>query len=105
PFRLAIEGLNAGGHTIKIQYDFTAGGHKAYDFLALYTGWVSAPSCAKSGGGISSMCPSLPGSHSTAFPSDGFSVDGQSVRGAEDYSGVSRRLTIWGGWLPSITRP
>ena len=34
PFRLAIEGLKAGAHTIRIQYDFTAGGHKAYDFLA-----------------------------------------------------------------------
>ncbi len=41
PFRLAIEGLNAGAHTIRIQYDFTAGGHKAYDFLARYSGWVS----------------------------------------------------------------
>ena len=41
PFRLAVEGLKAGAHTIRIQYDFTAGGHKAYDFLARYNGWVS----------------------------------------------------------------
>src|SRR5690349_10425614 len=34
PFRLALEGLTAGTHTITIQYDFTAGGHKAYDYLA-----------------------------------------------------------------------
>ena len=36
PFRLAIENLDAGTHTIHINYDFTAGGHKAYDFLATY---------------------------------------------------------------------
>src|SRR5205814_795628 len=33
PFRLAIEGLATGTHTIHINYDFTAGGHEAYDFL------------------------------------------------------------------------
>ena len=54
--------------------------------------------CAASGGGgVSSMCPSMPAASSAAFPSDGFSTDGLSVRGAEGYSGVSRRLTIWGG--------
>ena len=105
PFRLAIEGLTAGAHSIRIQYDFTAGGHKAYDFLALYTGWVSPSTCGSGGGGVSSMCPSLPGSKSTAFPSDGFSTDGLSVRDAEAYSGVSRRLTIWGGAIGSITGP
>ena len=61
PFRLAVEGLKAGSHTIRIQYDFTAGGHKAYDFLARYDGWVSPPICGASGGGVSSMCPSMPG--------------------------------------------
>jgi hypothetical protein len=104
PFRLAIEGMKAGAHTITIQYDFTAGGHKAYDFLATYTGWVSPSECG-GGGAVSSMCPSLPGSHSGAFPSDGFSTDGLSVRDAEVYSGVSRRLTIWGGSIASITGP
>ena len=34
PFRLAVEGLPTGSHTIHINYDFTAGGPKAYDFLA-----------------------------------------------------------------------
>ena len=66
PFRLAIEGLKAGAHTITIQYDFTAGGHKAYDFLATYTGWVSPSICGAGGGGVSSMCPSMPGHSSTA---------------------------------------
>ena len=105
PFRLAVEGLKAGAHTITIQYDFTAGGHKAYDFLATYRGWVSPAVCGSGGGGVSSMCPSTPGSSSAAFPSDKFSTDGLTVRGAEDYSGVSRRLTIWGGTIKSISGP
>jgi hypothetical protein len=105
PFRIAIEGLTAGAHTIRVQYDFTAGGHKAYDFLATYNGWVSPPICDPSGGGISSMCPSMPTPSSAAFPSDGFRTDGLSVRDAEWYSGVSRRLTIWGGAISSISGP
>ena len=105
PFRIAIEGLSAGTHSIRIQYDFTAGGHKAYDFLATYNGWVSPGPCDKSGGGISSMCPSLPAPHSAAFPSDSYVADGLSVRNAEAYSGVARRLTIWGGSISSISGP
>ena len=105
PFRLAVEGLSAGTHTIRIQYDFTAGGHKAYDFLATYSGWTSPPICDPSGGGISSMCPSMPTPSSAAFPSDGFVTDGLSVRGAEAYSGVPRRLTVWGGTITSISGP
>jgi hypothetical protein len=105
PFRLAVEGLKTGAHTIRIQYDFTAGGHKAYDFLARYNGWVAPPICGAGGGGISSMCPSIPAASSAAFPSDGFTTDGLSVRGAQDYSGVSRRLTIWGGTITSISGP
>ena len=105
PFRLAVEGLSAGMHTIRVQYDFTAGGHKAYDFLARYNGWVSPPICGSGGGGVSSMCPSMPAASSAAFPSDGFQADGLSVRDAEWYSGVSRRLTIWGGTIAAITGP
>ena len=37
PFRLALEGLKPGAHSIHINYDFTAGGHKAYDFLATWS--------------------------------------------------------------------
>src|SRR3989304_4816867 len=33
PFRVAFEGLAAGSHEVHINYDFTAGGPKAYDFL------------------------------------------------------------------------
>jgi hypothetical protein len=105
PFRIGIEGLKAGAHSIRIQYDFTAGGHKAYDFLATYNGWVKPPMCSGSGGGISSMCPGMPSSSSAAFPSDPFAADGLTVRKAEAYSAVSRRLTIWGGTISSISGP
>jgi len=105
PFRLAIEGLSAGAHQIRVQYDFTAGGHKAYDFLASWKGWVSPPICGSGGGGVSSMCPSMPAWNSVALPSDGFKTDGLTVNGAEWYSGVSRRMTIWGGTISSISGP
>lgn len=106
PFRLAIEGLSPGAHTVRIDYDFTAGGHKAYDFLATwnYTNAAGAI-CLPSGGAISSMCPSLPGASTFTFPPDTFVTDGLSVFSAQLYSGVSRRLTIWGGLITSITPP
>jgi hypothetical protein len=105
PFRLAIEGLSPGNHSIHINYDFTAGGHKAYDFLASWNGWRSPNLCSMSGGAISSMCPGLPGSSSRAFPSDPYVANGLSVSTAEVYSGVGRRLTIWGGAITSISGP
>ena len=106
PFRLAMEGLKPGTHTIHINYDFTAGGHKAYDFLATWDITnAKGKVCIPSGGAISSMCPSLPVASSRAFPSDGFKANGLSVKGAEAYSGASRRLTIWGGTISSIAGP
>jgi hypothetical protein len=106
PFRLAMEGLKLGTHTIHINYDFTAGGHKAYDFLATWDITnAKGKVCIPSGGAISSMCPSLPSPTSRAFPSDGFKANGLSVSGAEAYSGASRRLTIWGGTITSIAGP
>jgi hypothetical protein len=84
PFRLAMEGLSVGNHAIHINYDVTAGGHKAYDFLATWNVTnASGRACSSSGGGISSMCPSLPGSSSAAFPSDSYAMDGLTVHGAE----------------------
>ncbi|HXS70501.1 MAG TPA: hypothetical protein VN839_02880, partial [Patescibacteria group bacterium] len=51
PFRLAMEGLKAGSHSIHIDYDFTAGGHKAYDFLATWNVTNAAgKACTPSGG-------------------------------------------------------
>ncbi len=52
PFRVAFEGLKAGNHSIHINYDFTAGGHKAYDFLATWNVTNAAGKiCSPSGGG------------------------------------------------------
>ncbi|HET9756022.1 MAG TPA: hypothetical protein VFP66_05945 [Candidatus Limnocylindrales bacterium] len=106
PFRLALEGLKPGAHSIHINYDFTAGGHKAYDFLATWSVTnAKGKVCIPSGGAISSMCPSLPGSTTAAIPSDSFKANGLSVKGAEAYSGAPRRLTIWGGTITSISAP
>jgi hypothetical protein len=106
PFRVAFEGLKAGTHSIHINYDFTAGGHKAYDFLATWNVTNAAGKiCAASGGAISSMCPSMPAASSFAFPSDSFKANGLSVSGAQAYSAAPRRLTIWGGSITSIKGP
>jgi hypothetical protein len=106
PFRLAIEGLAPGPHEVTIDYDFTAGGHKAYDFLASwnYTN-AGGAICSPSGGAISSMCPSLGAPATSAFPSDFFVTDGLSVLSAQIYSGAPRKLTLWGGSITSITPP
>jgi hypothetical protein len=106
PFRLAVEGLKAGNHSIHINYDFTAGGHKAYDFLATWNVTNAAGKiCAGAGGGISSMCPSMPTPSSRAFPSDPFQANGSTVSGAEKYSAAPRHLTIWGGTITAIEGP
>ena len=105
PFRLAIEKLSPGNHSVTISYDFTASGHKAYDFLATWNATNHPGLCVPSGGAISSMCPRLPASSSFAFPSDPFTANGLTVRGAQTWSGVSRRLTIYGGTITSISRP
>jgi len=106
PFRLALEGLAPGTHTIHINYDFSASGHKAYDFLATWNVTNAAGAiCSPSGGAISSMCPSLPTAQSRAFPTDAYVADGLRVTGAEVYSAAPRRLTIWGGTLLSISGP
>jgi hypothetical protein len=106
PFRLAIEGLAPGTHTIHINYDFSASGHKAYDFLATWNVTNAAGAiCSPSGGAISSMCPSLPTARSMNFPTDAYVADGLRVTGAENYSAAPRRLTIWGGTLLSISSP
>jgi hypothetical protein len=104
PFRLAIEGISTGAHSIHINYDFTAGGHKAYDFLATWNAWAKPGSCAVGGGGVSSMCPGLPQVSSFPFPSDPYVANGLPVSAAEAYSAVPRRLTIWGGTITAISK-
>jgi hypothetical protein len=109
PFRLAIEGLTAGTHHIHINYDFTSGGHEAYDFLATYNATENVDPCAAGGGGVSSLCPNLPAANTKVFPSDPFVVtDGAfslPVSGAEAFSGAGRNLTMYGGTIDSITGP
>ncbi|HEU4354406.1 MAG TPA: hypothetical protein VFT27_02340, partial [Actinomycetota bacterium] len=110
PFRLAIEGLTAGSHTIHINYDFTAGGHEAYDFLATWDVTETPGLCDAGGGGVSSMCPGLGAADTQTFPSDPFAPGGTTqagltVAGAEAASGVSRQLTMYGGTITSITGP
>jgi hypothetical protein len=106
PFRLAIEGLSPGAHEIRIEYDFTAGGHKAYDFLATWNATNAGGAiCMPSGGAISSMCPTLPAPSTAVFPADHFVTDGLSVLGAQLYAGMPRRLSLWGGTITSISAP
>jgi hypothetical protein len=106
PFRVALEGLASGSHVIHINYDFTAGGHKAYDFLATWNVTnANGAICSASGGGISSMCPDLGSASTFTFPSDPFVADGLSVTTAQVYSGAPRRLTLWGGTITSISGP
>ena len=104
PFRLAVEGLGPGAHSIRINYDVTAGGHKAYDFLASWNAWT-APNLCGPGGAVSSLCPSLPAPASAAIPADRFVMDGLSMTAAQVYSGAPRRVTIWGGTITSISTP
>jgi uncharacterized repeat protein (TIGR01451 family) len=113
PFRLAIEGLTIGTHFITIQYDFTAGGHKAYDFLAVMEATepnALAKICATGGGGRSTLCGSstaaMPGSvdsSSFAFTPDGQTVDGLTVDAAMSNDGAPRSLRIYGGTITSIS--
>jgi hypothetical protein len=106
PFRLAMEGMSVGSHSIHINYDFTASGHKAYDFLATWDVTnAKGKMCKGSGGAISSKCPSLGTASTYPFPSDYYKANGLSVHGAEAYSAAPRRLTIWGGTITSISGP
>jgi hypothetical protein len=79
PFRLAIEGLTPGEHTIHINHDFTAGGRKAYDYLASYDATETGVDlCGTGGGGVSSLCgnpaseSNLGSYHAYVFPRDPF---------------------------------
>ena len=106
PFRLAMEGMSVGNHSIHINYDFTASGHKAYDFLATWNVTnAKGKICAGSGGAISAKCPSLGSASTFAFPNDNYKANGLSVHGAELYSAAPRRLTIYGGTITSISGP
>jgi uncharacterized repeat protein (TIGR01451 family) len=109
PFRLAIEGLAAGQHTIHLNYDFLTGNpaSEAYDFLATWNVSENPDKCADpNSGGASSQCPNNLGSADThAFPGDSFSPavsPGLTVNGAMAFANVSRNLTMYGGSIDSI---
>ena len=116
PFRLEIDGLRTGSHSIHINYDFTAGGHEGYDFLADFDATEKVDLCATGGGGRAAGCDVLSGgltknnaSAIVTFPSDGFAVPGANnllVSGAEASAifGVSakRHLYAWGATIDSI---
>jgi hypothetical protein len=106
PFRLALEGLAPGSHEIHLNFDFSAGGHKAYDFLATWNSTNgSGAICSPSGGAISSMCPALPSPSTFQLPYDPYVADALSVVSAQIYAGMPRRMTLWGGAITSIGAP
>jgi hypothetical protein len=104
PFRLQITGLTPGAsETIHINYDFTAGGHEAYDFLATYdaTEPLTEDDAFASGGGNTALAQSILELMTTDpilvdFPDDPFEVNGLSVSDAQAFSGVDQQLTIYG---------
>ncbi len=103
PFRLAIEGLTPGVHTIHLNWDVTASGHAAYDFLASYDATESPDLCAAGGGGVSSLCPSLPTAFPLAMFTDTFSIDGKPIAGA--YGSTPRVMTLYGVSAASFGPP
>jgi uncharacterized repeat protein (TIGR01451 family) len=110
PFRLALEGLAAGQHTIHLNHDFLTGGSEAYDFLATWNVSENPDKCADpSSGGASSHCPNNLGSADTEqFPADGFIPavsPGLTVNGAMTFAGIPRNLTMYGGTIDSIGAP
>jgi uncharacterized repeat protein (TIGR01451 family) len=111
PFRLAIEGLSAGQHSIHINYDFTAGGNEAYDFLATWNDTENPDICGPGGGADgSSLCPNPQNADTEPFPSDLFAPgsptqSGLTVAGAQTFAGVAQDLTMYGGTIDNITVP
>ncbi|HKY77399.1 MAG TPA: LPXTG cell wall anchor domain-containing protein [Acidimicrobiia bacterium] len=109
PFRLAIEDLGPGTHTIHINYDFTSGGHEAYDFLATYNATETVDLCAPGGGGLSSLCAGgLPPAQTINFESDPFAVpdaNNLTVAGAEAAAALPRQLTYFGATVQDVTVP
>ena len=113
PFRLAVEGLTPGTHTITINHDWTAGGVKAYDFLASVdaTEAVGTPAilCSTGGGGVSSLCAGGLGAYDAEpFPADPFADAGGTVDGAiadRGFSAAQRELRIYGGTITGISAP
>ena len=115
PFRLAIQGLPAGNHSIRLNYDFTAGGHKAYDYLASVDATEIVNICAPGGGGRSALCDTGAGSNTTmpgtvntqvvAFTGDAFPdpESGKTVDQAIAAGFVATQLTVYNATNASIS--
>ena len=106
PYRLFVEKLDPSvSHTIHINYDFTRGGIKAFDFLTTWNVTQTGAGPCSGMAAVPSPCP--PGAVSTfAFPGDSFSPSnktGLSVDGAIAAASVSRNLTIYNGTITSIS--
>ena len=119
PFRLTIDGLTPGTqYQIHLNYDWTAGGHKAYDFLASDNATEQVNVCAAGGGGVPTICSSLGSPVQQDFPGDdfppqfqpGLSVTGATVFAASALGGGfvandERKLKLYGGSIDLITQP
>jgi len=110
PFRQAIDELTAGvSTTIDLNYDFTAGGHYAYDYLATYNATeplTASDLCSNGGGGTPAACSALGTASTFAFGGDPYSpTAGKTVNGAIAVSGLSRQLTMYGGTITAISAP
>ena len=121
PFRLSIDGLTVGtAYTFHINYDWTAGGHKAYDFLAAPNATEQVDECSAGGGGVPLRCASL-GTASTfvlpenSFPSNLSGGGTLSVTAAIAYAASApgggyvaaneRFLKLYGGTITSVSDP
>jgi uncharacterized repeat protein (TIGR01451 family) len=123
PFRLSVDGLTIGvAYQIHINYDWTAGGHKAYDFLASHDATEQVAICAAGGGGVPLACPlaavtpdakDIP---ENSFPSNLYTPPGPlSVTGAIAFAASApgggfvvageRKLRLYKGTINSITEP
>ena len=123
PFRLSISGLTIGTpYQIHINSDWTAGGHKAYDFLASVDATETVSICAAGGGGVPAACTALGTASVHVFPENNFpaglttpngplSVTGAiafaaSAQGGGFVSGdVERQLRLYRGTINSVTDP
>jgi hypothetical protein len=106
PFRLFVEKLDPSvSHTIHINYDFTKGGVKAYDFLTTWNNTQTGADPCSGMAGAPSPCP--PGAATTfAFPGDSFNPSNKgslTVDGAIAAASVGGNLTIYNGTITSIS--
>jgi uncharacterized repeat protein (TIGR01451 family) len=120
PFRLTIDGLKPGTqYQIHLNYDWTAGGHKAYDFLASDNATEQVDVCAAGGGGVPGACSSLGAAAETTFPENNFptSLGGTtlsvtdaiafaaSAQGGGFVANGERKLKLYHGTIDGITDP